>query len=145
MAESGEYKYTIEIKLNSEGSSSGESLNNSPINPGANNNPSSKSSSKGTISKFAPLLAIGHNAINFATSNVGMFTGNEKLQEEVNYGLKMIGYGGMIAINPIMGAIAVGTNYISSAITYGFNQKWKNIELEQARYKVGYSSTNRSR
>lgn len=146
MSEGNEFKYTIEIVLNSEGSS-GNGNGDNPSNPSSpKNNPgTSNDSAKELLKKFAPAVVAGKNMINFATSNIGTFTGNAKLQDQVNFGLKTIGYGAMIAVNPAMGLVALGTDIATSAISYNFNQKWKDREIEQARYKAGYSAVNRSR
>ena len=146
MTEGNEFKYTIEIVLNSEGSSSNGNGDTpaTPSNPESNPGTGNKST-KELLKKFAPAVVAGKNMINFATSNIGTFTGNARLQDQVNFGLKTIGYGAMIAANPAIGLVALGTDIATSAITYNFNQKWKDREIEQARYKAGYSAVNRSR
>lgn len=144
---SGEFKYTIEIVLNNDGSANGNGGGNgNNSNPNKESNPgNSNQSATDLLKKFAPVVIAGKTMINFATSNIGTFTGNSRLQDQVNFGMKVIGYGAMIAANPVMGSVALGTDILTSAISYNFNQKWKDREIEQARYKTGYSATNRSK
>lgn len=136
------------IKIVAEGGSSvGSSNTTNPSNPGVANVPESPglNVNKNMIKGLAGAVAVGSQAISFATSNIGTFTGSSRIQENVNMGLKMAGHATHIAISPITGVIGLGMDLAQSAIMYNYNKKWEEREVEEARLKVGYTASNRSR
>jgi len=136
------------IKIVAEGGGGVDSSNTTnPSNPGVTSVPESKglNVNKNMIKGLAGAAAVGSQAISFATSNIGTFTGSSRIQENVNMGLKMAGHATHIAISPITGVIGLGMDIAKSAIMYNYNKKWEERELENARLKVGYTVSNRSR
>lgn len=120
-----------------------------PTAPGATPNPDNptepkEDAGKGTsFSTKAIALYIGKQALNMATSRVGQVTGSNVLQDKVNAGLKVAGYAVAIATNPIMGTLALGVDYISSAIDYNINAGKENSAMEILNIRAG--NINRSR
>ena len=120
-----------------------------PETPGSTPNPEDPSeqkenAGKGTsFSTKAMALYIGKQALNMATSRVGQVTGNSVLQDKVNAGLKVAGYATAIAINPIMGTLALGFDIANSAIDYHINANKENTALEVLNTRAG--NINRSR
>lgn len=120
-----------------------------PETPGSTPNPEDpteqkEEKGKGTsFSTGALALYIGKQALNMATSRVGVITGNSLLQEKVNATLKIVGYAGAIAVNPVMGIMAIGVDMISQNIDYGIGASKESSALRIMNERAG--NINRSR
>lgn len=100
---------------------------------------------KSLVSSGAAAVMVGKTAFNFVKSNVGTFTGSSYKQEQVNTGMKMIGYAAFAAVNPIGAAAALAVDVGTSAINESIKQTLRRKEIEFNRQKIGFTSFNRSR
>lgn len=120
-----------------------------PETPGSTPNPEDptqqkEENGKGTsFSTKVLTLYLGKQALNMATSRVGTMTGNSLLQEKVNETLKIVGYAGAIAVNPVMGVMAMGVDMVSQGIDYSTNAGKEASALEILNTRAG--NINRSR
>ena len=103
---------------------------NAPINQQAKTN--KQKSSAAVVSKMIAL-----RSVNYATSNVGKWTGNKNNQAVVNTVKQGIGYATAFAINPLLGAVAVGLDAVTYTIDYLYERKWENIRVQQAQARIG--------
>lgn len=120
-----------------------------PLAPGATPNaedPTNQKEDSGKGSNFstkAMALYIGKQAFNMATSRVGQITGSSVLQDKVNAGIKVAGYAMAIAVNPVMGTLALGVDVISSVVDFNINAGKEQSALEILNTRAG--NVNRSR
>ena len=103
---------------------------NTPLNQQAKTN--KQKSNAAVVSKMIAL-----RSINYTTSNIGKWTGNKNNQAVVNTIKQGIGYATAFAINPLLGAIAVGLDAATYAIDYAYERKWENIRVQQAQARIG--------
>ena len=103
---------------------------NTPLNQQAKTN--KQKSNAAVVSKM-----IAFRSVNYATSNVGKWTGNKNNQATVNAIKTGIGYATAFAINPLLGAVAVGLDAATYAIDYAYERKWENIRVQQAQARIG--------
>jgi len=88
---------------------------------------------------------IAKRSFDFATSNIGTFTGNSRLQNQINNTMKLASHAAHIAISPITGIAALGLDITLSEISRNFEIKLREDNLEMQRFKLNYNSINRSR
>ena len=103
---------------------------NTPLNQQAKTN--KQKSNAAVVSKM-----IAFRSVSYATSNVGKWTGNKNNQATVNAIKTGIGYATAFAINPLLGAVAVGLDAATYAIDYAYERKWENIRVQQAQARIG--------
>lgn len=101
--------------------------------------------------KSIGVVAIGAQIVSYATSRVGVETGNQQLQDEINGWTsvvkKSIAIGGAFLVNPILGFTALASTAVSfgtQAHTFNYEHNMENIALKQVRERGGIS-LNRSR
>lgn len=110
---------------------------------GGNNTPNQESVDKnqnGSQSKsIAQILAVtsAKRSISYLTSNVGKYSGNARNQTLVNNVSKVIGYGIAFAVNPILGAVTMGFDAITTGIDSVWEMKWDKARAEQAKARAG--------
>ena len=114
---------------------------------GANSNPipegeyqvkrTSKIKQARTVSGVVVLGQIAKNTLNFAVSNTGNYTGNSVMQNKVNAGMQMLGYGMQIAANPVLGTVNVLSNLLFKGIEYNQKKSEEANALSQARERAG--------
>ena len=112
------------------GNSSNSANSNLALNSQAKENKSK--SNAAVVSKMIAL-----RSVNYATSNIGKWTGNKNNQAIVNTVKTGIGYATAFAINPILGAVAVGLDAATYAIDYAYERKWETIRVQQAQARIG--------
>ena len=101
-----------------------ESNPTSPQDPGTTPEPEDPTKNKGKQGKENKNMALmvgaylGKQAINFATARVGQATHSSLMQQKMNSATKIVAYGAMIAVNPVLGVAAFGVDLISSSIDY---------------------------
>jgi hypothetical protein len=143
--EKKEYIIKIQVDNGEQGTSQTGKNNNAKINKNNTEQAVGNESIKNAIKKVAPVVAGGKALVNFATSNVGTFTGDQRLQGQVNNALSMAGMTALAVTAPTTALVTLVTTAITSGITESYNQKIREKALEQERYKVGYTASNRSR
>lgn len=101
--------------------------------------------------KNSGVLALGKQVITFATSRVGIETGDRQLQDNINawetFVTKSISIGGAFLMNPALGLAAVASetfSLMSRSHTFNYERNMENIALKQVRDRGGIS-LNRSR
>lgn len=108
----------------------------SKADPNKATNPQAKANKKAsTTSVVATMIAM--RSINYATSNVGKWTGNKNNQALVNSIKTGISYGVAFAVNPILGAVTVGLDAATYALDYAYERKWEQIRVQQAQARTG--------
>ena len=112
------------------GNVSNTQASNTALNPQAKNN-----KQKSNAAVVAKMIAL--RSVNYATSNVGKWTGNSNNQAIVNNIKQGIGYAVAFSINPVLGAISVGLDAASYALDYAYERKWEQIRVQQAQVKYG--------
>lgn len=131
------------IKITGGGEETGNSTKPQEM---AKPNPQDPTKPKGTgrerVNLFA-LYALGSRVAHYASSNVEAYTRNAQLQEQVNTGMKLVGYGIAIATNPAIGISLVAVDLATQALTYAKQTKESNLVAEQFRRRSG--NVNRSR
>lgn len=128
----------------------GESSNpTSPKDPGTTPQPDDPTQNKGEQGKGNKNMAlmlgayIGKQAINFATARVGQATHSSLMQQKVNSASKVVAYGAMIAVNPVMGVAALGVDLISSSIDFAHKANNERTSMIIVGERAG--NVNRSR
>ena len=101
----------------------------------------SKSPVKSTTAAVG--LYVGKQIFSYVSSNVEAYTRNAQLQEQINTGMKAIGYGVAIVANPALGIAALAFDVASQALTYAKKTTESNLVSEQYRKRSG--NYNRSR
>lgn len=116
----------------SAGNVSNSAINNpnKPINQNAKSNKQSS-----VVSTAAHMILM--RSISYATSNVGKWTGSSRAQNAVNMVQKGIGYGLAFSANPVLGAVTVTMDGLTTALDFAFEDKWNKIKAEQAQAKSG--------
>lgn len=97
--------------------------------------------------KTAIAAQIGINAVkqtaSYVTSNIGEWTGNRRLQQQVDNASRLIGYGVRIAVDPTpfkaASIASIGLELGMQAIDYTIERKWerRDYERQKARYGLG--------
>lgn len=109
-------------------------------------NPATPTSATGTA-RTAIAAQIGINAVkqtaSYVTSNIGEWTGNRRLQQQVDNASRLIGYGVRIAVDPTpfkaASIASIGLELGMQAIDYTIERKWerRDYERQKARYGLG--------
>lgn len=86
---------------------------------------------------LAVALDVIKNATDIAVQNVGTYTGNSVLQEQVNFGVQLVNDVGMIATRPISGMLSIAMREIANGVNYSLKKQDALIEEEQARFRAG--------
>lgn len=93
-----------------------------------------KASKEAGLSIFVDSVKDG---IQFAANNVGTYTGNTVLQNKVNLGMKAVGYGMMIAANPVLGSLNLLSNMVFNSLEHSQKKNEEDNALEQLRARAG--------
>lgn len=102
---------------------------------------------KGNFAKVGSYMAvknIAKSAINYGASNIGKFTGSNYAQAQVDTAMQLVGYGAMIAANPLLGSIAVATDLIFKGVDKAYDRYWEKQEINQQRARYGMDTLGRS-
>lgn len=105
-------------------------------NPNKPINESAKANKKSAMAQTVAHL-VGMRAISYTTSNVSKWTGSQRNQNIINGAKQAIGYGIAFSVNPILGAVSVGLDGVTTVADYMFENKWNNIKAEQAQARAG--------
>ncbi len=120
-----------------------------PENPGGDISPNPEESTAGEQSKGAMSgagavgLYVLKRSISYATSHVGEWTRDSRLQQQINGVTKIAGYASAIAINPTMGTVGLAMDLITSELDYAFKSRRENYSLSILNRRAG--NLNRSR
>jgi len=90
------------------------------------------------------VVLAGKEAFNFATTSVERYTGDAKLQQNINFGLELVGYGALIAVNPVVGSISFIAKIGNDFAEHQYQRKWDDIEASVNRERLGRTVTGRS-
>ncbi len=80
------------------------------------------------------------NAMSYATSNVGKYTGNSYSQERVNNIGQAVGLAALSFSNPTMGIGIIGVQVATTVLEENYRKRWEERKLSQSRARYGYSS-----
>ncbi|MEG1609050.1 MAG: hypothetical protein RR348_04205 [Clostridia bacterium] len=140
-------KYEIIIKADGSGTKNKTSKASENIKDDGTSMPSQFAKA----AKSFGVLAVGKQALTFATSRVGVETGDRQLQDNINaiesFVTKEIAIGGAFLLNPALGIAAVASetfSVLAKAHTFNYERNMENIALQEFR-KRGGISLNRSR
>lgn len=70
------------------------------------------------------------NVVDTTLGQVGQITGNQNVQRRIDAAQQLIGYATQIAINPVVGGIAVGAQLITNAISNTVENRNSAIQSE---------------
>ena len=111
--------------------------------PTASNAAPKAGAAKSQLGTMAVGAYLAKQSFSIASSRVGQYTRDSQLQSQVNAGLQLLGYAGMIAANPVMGSIAVGLSLTTQMIDYNFKRNQYDAARSVALERAG--QTNKSR
>jgi hypothetical protein len=80
-------------------------------------------------------------ATNYATSNVGKWTGNSHNQQRMNNTSQGISLGILAYTNPGQAALSVITNVSTTLLNNAWEQKWEKRASSQNLSRLGYSNS----
>lgn len=127
----------IQVKITDDtGTSTISAGNVSQNNPNKPINQSAKENKKASVLTTASHMVL-MRSINYTTSNVGKWTGSNRLQNQINNTKQLIGYGVAFAVNPVLGAVTVAMDGLTNVIDYAYEDKWNRIKSEQAVARSG--------
>lgn len=138
------------IRIVAEGGTTGATMQS--IDGGGTTNPtpiapSNKASNIKQALQTAGVINFAKGIANFAVSNIGEFTGSNRIQEQVNFQMKLLGYGIMMS-NPATAPLAlasIGLEMATNTISRANQRYWNEYQLSQERLRVGKIISNRSR
>lgn len=99
-------------------------------------NPSAKDNKKASVLSTASHMVL-MRSVNYSTSNIGKWSGNTRVQNQINTAKQFVGYGIAFAINPVLGALTVAMDGVTNAIDYAYENKWNDIRASQAQARAG--------
>lgn len=120
-----------------------------PEVPGSTPNPEDPSQQKEENGKGASFstkmvaMYLGKQALNTASARVGEMLGSSNLQDKVNGALKVAGFVGAIAVNPVLGVLTIGVDMVNSSIDYSMKSSQEQTTLQVLNTRAG--NINRSR
>ena len=82
-------------------------------------------------------LSVAKRSVSYITSNIGKWSGNSRNQTMVNNVSKLAGYGMAFAANPYLGAVVVAMDGITTTLDYAYENKWNQIQTQQAQIRTG--------
>lgn len=140
----------IKIELHGNNSSTSNSFSDPTLmnSGGVNYNPleSREVKTPTTMMNKAKVAAIsaatmaGRQAINYATSNVGKWTGNSHNQTVVNNIGQMVGFGALAYANPIVAGVTAAMTIGTTVADNFYEQSWDRARSTNAYQRAGYSS-----
>lgn len=141
--------YTYKIVFDSENAGNGENSPASPqnentINPKSTTEKTKKSSDGRTAIATSLFQKLGTETVSFVTSNVERWTGSSVQQNNVNNAMKMIGYAGAFAVNPVLAGVTLAIDIGTSLYNYTYELNWRNKESQEIARRLGVVN-NRSR
>lgn len=111
-----------------------------PTTPGSTPNAESPEKQKekagnGGFGAKAIALYIGKQSLSMVTSRVGQFARDSVIQDKVNGVLKISAYAGAMAVNPILGGLALGFDLLNSTIDWASksNQEGNSLSIRTER------------
>lgn len=144
----------IRIKIESSKNNQVDAGQDSSFNDGTENQKQDAASTKmATMGVFAnQMLGVGKAALSFATSNIGTFTGDSVLQDNVNTMLGIVGDASSLIMGAATGpvglavaAIGLATKYTFQAIDYNIQRDRADKQSNYLRERTGGSTTEGSR
>ena len=82
-------------------------------------------------------LSVAKRSVSYVTSNIGKWSGNSRNQNAMNNISKVAGYGMALAVNPYLGMAAIAMDGITYALDYAWENKWNQIQEQQAKVRTG--------
>lgn len=133
-------KVLITDETNSSGSTSsvgGSATKSSLVNEKGKIKSSDVASSDKSSKSLAVASMIATQMFNYATSNVGKWTGSTRKQTSINNARQIIGIGAMAYVSPLVAIANVGVNLATTAIDTAYEERWDRYSKENARRKAG--------
>ena len=107
-----------------------------PANTNKSPNPQAKKNKSAAMAQSAATM-IAMRSINYATSNIGKWTGNTSNQTTINNVKTAIGYGMAFAVNPVLGAITVALDGATNAIDMFYENRKNQRISQEAMSRIG--------
>lgn len=88
---------------------------------------------------------IGKQTAGFLQSSVKMYTGDERLQEQVDLGVQLGTVGVATLINPALGlmaALSLGLSKLQEGISLQNQFYWENVTKQEYKQRLGITSTS---
>ena len=96
------------------------------------------SKSKSTSIAAATMIASG--TLNYVTSNLGSWSGNQQVQSIVNKVSTGVQIGAMALASPVTAATYVGLQLATTAIDENTRRRRESVSVAQARARAGYTT-----
>ena len=80
---------------------------------------------------------IAMRSVNYATANVGKYTGSKKRQTQINNATRLAGYGMALATNVWMGLAVIGVDAMTSIMDYNYERNIDQKRSQMALAKNG--------
>ncbi len=91
---------------------------------------------------ISSMTMVAQGMFNYATSNVGKYTGNSHYQNITNTIQQGVNTVAMAIVNPYLALGNLALQGVTYALNYSFERKMESISVNQARARAGYSSTD---
>lgn len=112
-----------------------KTMNDTVVNP----NQAKASVTKSKNIAIATMLA--KNSFNYATANVGKWTGNSHYQNVINNATDIVGLGVLAVVNPAIAAVTTAFKIATTAIDTAFEQQESKYASERSLARAGFSSS----
>ena len=80
---------------------------------------------------------VGSQALNYTTSNVGKWTGNSKVQKQINTINQVTALGMMAYVNPYVALATMAINVGTTALDEAYERKWDTRKSNLAKARAG--------
>jgi hypothetical protein len=122
---------------NEQVSVSGGGSANGVNNTIGSNNDSNVADNKKSSKMLAAATMIGSQALNYTTSNIGKWTGDSRMQRNINNANQVIALGMMAYANPYVAIAVAAVNMGTTALDESYERKWDTRRSNLAKARVG--------
>jgi hypothetical protein len=96
----------------------------------------------------APVIAAKYGIVKTASyvyNNIGKFTGDSTAQSRADLTMKILGYGVLIAKNPVVGIMKLTGDFIQHSVEYNYQRVWDGFAEAEIGRRTGVARYGRSR
>lgn len=90
---------------------------------------------KSNLAAAGVYVAMG--TANYVTSNIGKWSGDQRIQANIDNAKRLAGYGMALATNVYLGLAVIGVDAATSVANYMYDRQWENIRSSQAKARNG--------
>lgn len=93
--------------------------------------------SKSASKMLAVATMVGSQALNYTTSNIGKWTGDSRVQKNINNAGQIVALGMMAYANPYVAIAVAGINIGKTALDESYERKWDTRKSNLAKARAG--------